>query len=87
VNCAHNEGVPVAVRGGGDNGAGLGVCDGGIVIDLLSMKGVLVDRITSTIRAEAGCTQADLNHAAHDFGLAVPLGIGYCCETTTPIAG
>jgi FAD/FMN-containing dehydrogenase len=51
------------------------------------MKWVLVDPFTSTIRAEAGCTQADLGHAAHDFGLAVPLGIGYCCDTTMPIAG
>jgi hypothetical protein len=32
----------VAVRGGGHNGAGFGVCDRGLVIDLCSMKGVLV---------------------------------------------
>src|SRR4029077_10080037 len=38
---AHNEDVAVAVRGGGHNGAGLGVCDRGVVIDLCSMKGVL----------------------------------------------
>jgi FAD/FMN-containing dehydrogenase len=41
VNFAHNEDVAVAVRGGGHNGAGLGVCDRGVVIDLSSMKGVL----------------------------------------------
>jgi hypothetical protein len=75
VDFARTEDVPVAVRGGGHNGAGLGVCDGGIVIDLSSMKGVLVDPVTNTIRAEAGCTQADVNHAGHDFGLAVPLGV------------
>src|ERR1700719_3509768 len=75
VNFARNEDVVVAVRGGGHNGAGLGVCDRGLVIDLSSMKGVLVDPTTNTIRAEAGCTQADLNHAAHDFRLAVPLGV------------
>src|SRR6201987_2833865 len=83
VNFARNEDVAVAVRGGGHNGAGLGVCDRGIVIDLSSMKGVLVDPVTNTIRAEAGCTQADLNHAAHGFGLAVPLGV----ISTTGIAG
>jgi FAD binding domain/Berberine and berberine like len=83
VNFARNENIPVAVRGGGHNGAGLGVCDRGIVIDLSSMKGVLVDPVTNTIRAEAGCTQADLNHAAHGFGLAVPLGV----ISTTGIAG
>jgi FAD/FMN-containing dehydrogenase len=43
VNFARNEDVVVAVRGGGHNGAGLGVCDRGLVIDLSSMKGVLVN--------------------------------------------
>jgi FAD/FMN-containing dehydrogenase len=83
VNFARHEDLAVAVRGGGHNGAGLGVCDGGLVIDLSLMKGVLVDPATNTIRAEAGCTQADLNHAAHDFGLAVPLGV----ISSTGIAG
>jgi FAD/FMN-containing dehydrogenase len=83
VNFAREQKLPVAVRGGGHNGAGLGVCDHGIVIDLSPMKGVRVDPSTSTVRAEAGCTQADLNHAAHSFGLAVPAGI----ISTTGIAG
>jgi FAD/FMN-containing dehydrogenase len=53
VNFARHEDLAVAVRGGGHNGAGLGVCDGGLVIDLSLMKGVLVDPATNTIRAEA----------------------------------
>src|SRR6516225_12157778 len=60
VNFARNEDIAVAVRGGGHNGAGLGVCERGFVIDLSLMKGVLVNPVTKTIRAEAGCTQADL---------------------------
>ena len=83
VNFARDEDVAVAVRGGGHNGAGLGVCDRGLVIDLSSMKGVLVNSATNTVLAEAGCTQADLSHAAHDFGLAVPLGV----ISTTGISG
>jgi FAD/FMN-containing dehydrogenase len=83
VNFARNEELAIAVRGGGHNGAGLGVCDRGLVIDLSSMKGVLVNPATNTIRAEAGCTQADLSHVAHDFGLAVPLGV----ISSTGIAG
>src|SRR6201981_3632119 len=83
VNFARSEDIAVAVRGGGHNGAGLGVCDRGVVIDLSPMKGVLVNPATNSIRAEAGCTQADLNHAAHDFGLAVPLGV----ISTTGISG
>jgi len=83
VNFARQERLTVAVRGGGHNGAGLGVCDHGLVIDLSPMKGVRVDPATNTVRAEPGCTQADLNHAAHDFGLAVPVGV----VSTTGIAG
>jgi FAD/FMN-containing dehydrogenase len=83
VNYARAEGLTVAVRGGGHNGAGLGVCDHGLVIDLSPMNGVRVDPATSTVRAEGGCTQADLNHAAHGFGLTVPVGV----LSTTGIAG
>jgi len=83
VNFAREEALTVAVRGGGHNGAGLGVCDHGLVIDLSSVKGVRVDPATNTVRAEGGCTQADLNHAAHSFGLAVPVGV----VSTTGIAG
>src|ERR1700722_1757767 len=83
VNFARRERLTVAIRGGGHNGAGLGICDHGLVIDLSLMKGVRVDPSTRTIRAEAGCTQADLNHAAGGFGLAVPVGV----ISTTGIAG
>ena len=34
VNFAREDGLPVAIRGGGHNGPGLGVCDHGLVIDL-----------------------------------------------------
>src|SRR5215469_2966696 len=83
VNFARERDLLVAVRGGGHNGAGFGVCDNGVVIDLSTMRKVLVDPVRKTIRAEAVCTQADVNHAAHDFGLAVPLGV----ISTTGIAG
>jgi FAD/FMN-containing dehydrogenase len=76
VNFARQERLTVAIRGGGHNGAGLGVCDHGLVIDLSLMKGVRVDPAANTVRAEASCTQADLNHAAHSFGLAVPVPPG-----------
>lgn len=72
-----------AIRGGGHNGPGLGSCDGGLVIDLGAMHGVRVDPARRTVRAEAGCTQGGVDHAAHAFGLAVPAGI----VSTTGIAG
>jgi hypothetical protein len=73
----------VAVRGGSHNGAGLGVCDKRLMIDLSRMKGVRVDPAVCAIRAESGCAQADLTHAAHSFDLAVPVGI----ISTTGISG
>jgi FAD/FMN-containing dehydrogenase len=73
----------IAVRGGGHNGGGLGVCNDGLVIDLSAMTGVHVDRKSSTVRVGPGCKQGDADHAAHPFGLAVPAGI----VSTTGIAG
>jgi FAD/FMN-containing dehydrogenase len=71
------------VRGGGHNGAGLGSCDDGLVIDLSRMKGVRVDPARRTARVEAGCTWGDVDHAAHAFGLATPSGI----ISTTGVGG
>lgn len=83
VNFARENNVLLAIRGGGHNGAGLSVCDDGLVIDLSQMKGVHVDPKRRLVRAEPGCTQGDLDHASHAFGLAVPAGI----VSTTGIAG
>ena len=83
VRFAGEHGLPLAVRGGGHNGAGLGGVDDGVVVDLRSMRGVRVDPAAGTVRAEAGCTQGDVDHATHAFGLAVPAGI----VSTTGLAG
>ena len=83
VNLGREAGVLIAVRGGGHNGPGLGSCDDGLLIDLSTMKGVHVDPATRMVRAEPGCTQGDVDHATHAFGLAVPAGI----VSTTGIAG
>ena len=40
---ARQNGLPVAIRGGGHNVAGSAVCDGGVVIDFTEMRGVEVD--------------------------------------------
>ncbi|MBV9105468.1 MAG: FAD-binding oxidoreductase [Verrucomicrobia bacterium] len=83
LNFARQNDYTVAIRGGGHNGAGLGVCDQGLVIDLSLMKGIRVDPAIRTVRVEPGCTQGDVDHASHAFGLAVPAGI----VSTTGIAG
>jgi FAD/FMN-containing dehydrogenase len=75
VNFGRETGLTVAIRGGGHHGAGLGMCDDGLVIDLSLIKGVRVDPVSRTARVGAGCTLADLDHATHAFGLATPSGI------------
>jgi FAD/FMN-containing dehydrogenase len=75
VNHARERGVPLAVRGGGHSIAGFSTCDGGLVLDLGPMRGIRVNPAARTVRAEAGCTWADLNHATHAFGLATTGGI------------
>jgi FAD/FMN-containing dehydrogenase len=83
VNFGRDQGMLIAVRGGGHNGAGLGTNDDGLVIDLSRLRGIRVDAARRTVRAEAGCTSGDVDHAAHAFGLAVVTGI----VSTTGIAG
>src|SRR5258708_38627079 len=80
---ARENDLPVAVRGGGHNGAGLATCDDGMGIDLSQMKGVRFEPSSSTIRAEPGCPQGDLHHLGQSFCGAVPAGLG----RTTWIAG
>ena len=76
-------GMPIAVRGGGHHGAGFGTIDDGLVIDLGRLKGIRVDPEARTVRVEPGCVLADIDHATHPFGLALPTGIA----GTTGIAG
>jgi FAD/FMN-containing dehydrogenase len=74
VDYARTNRMLTAIRGGGHNGAGLGTCEGGLVIDLSLMKGVRVDRAASTVRVAGGSVWGDVDHATHPFGLAVPTG-------------
>ena len=43
VDLARENGVDLAIRGGGHSVPGFGTCDGGVVIDLSAMRGVHVD--------------------------------------------
>ena len=65
----------IAVRGGGHNGGGFGVCDGGMVIDLSGLKSVRVGIDKKTVRVGGGNIWAEVDHATHPYGLAVPAGI------------
>ena len=83
VNYARENELLVAVRGGGHNGAGLGVCDDGLVIDLSGMKRIVVDPDKKTVLVEGGCLLKELDAATHPYGLAVPTGV----NGTTGVGG
>jgi FAD/FMN-containing dehydrogenase len=83
VNFARDNGLLLAVRGGGHNIAGNAMCNGGIVIDLSQMKAASVDPGRRRVTIEGGATLADLDAATQAHGLATPLGI----NSTTGVAG
>src|ERR1051325_4620086 len=62
VGHAKREGMPLAIRGGGHNGAGLGSVDDGLVIDLSAMRGVIVEPDRKTARVMGGSLVSDVDH-------------------------
>ena len=74
VRFARRHGAEIAVRGGGHSAAGLGVGDGALVIDLSLLRSTTVDPARRTVRADAGCTWGDVDHATVKFGMATPSG-------------
>lgn len=83
VNFGRDSKIVTAIRSGGHNAGGLGVCNDGLVIDLSLMKGIRIDLAANTVRAEGGVFLGDLDHATQPFGKAVPSGI----LSTTGISG
>jgi FAD/FMN-containing dehydrogenase len=83
VNFARENGLPLAVRGGGHNIAGSALCDDGMVIDLSGMRDVHVDPRVRLAWVSGGALLSDVDHETQSCGLAVPLGI----NSTTGAAG
>lgn len=83
VNYGRENDLLTAIRGGGHNGAGLGTCDDGLVIDLSRMKGIRVNPADKAVRVEGGCVWGEVDHATHAFGMATPCGF----ISTTGVAG
>lgn len=75
VNHARENGMDLAVRGGGHSVPGFGTCDDGVVIDLSGMRRVAVDVGSRTARAQGGVTWGDFNIAwVRDYyGATAPL--------------
>ncbi|MFL5761410.1 MAG: FAD-binding oxidoreductase [Thermomicrobiales bacterium] len=83
VAFARDHDLLLAVRGGGHNIAGTGVCDAGLVLDLSPMKGIRVDPGARAVRAEGGVLWQELDSETQAFGLATTGGF----ISTTGIAG
>jgi FAD/FMN-containing dehydrogenase len=83
VNYARDAGLDLAVRGGGHSAPGFGTTDGGVVLDLGTMRHVHVDPREHRARAGGGATWGDFNYATHAYGLATTGGI----ISTTGVGG
>ncbi len=75
VGIARGAALPIAVRGGGHNVAGLATTEGGVVIDLSPMKVVTVDPGRRRATVQGGAIWREVDAATQPFGLAVPAGL------------
>src|SRR5215208_7824842 len=75
VNFARAKDLAVAVRGGGHSIAGLSAIDGGMLIDLSPMRGVVIDADRKLAYVQGGALWGDLDREAQAFGLATPGGV------------
>jgi FAD/FMN-containing dehydrogenase len=83
VKFARWHGLLLSIKGGGHNVAGKAICDDGLMLDLSLMKGIRVDPLRRTVRAEPGLTWGELDREAQAFGLAT-IGVDV---STVGIAG
>ena len=83
VRFAREHDLLVSIRGGGHSVAGKSVCDGGLMVDLSTMKGIRVDPTRRTAQAETGLTLGEFDRETQAFGLATTLGV----VSRTGIAG
>jgi FAD/FMN-containing dehydrogenase len=83
VRFARTHALPLSVRAGGHSVAGTGVCEAGLMLDLSPMKGMFVDPLRRTARAQTGLLLREFDHETQAFGLATTLGV----VSVTGIAG
>jgi hypothetical protein len=83
VKFAARAGVPMTVRGGGHNVAGLAVRDDALMLDLGAMSRVEVDERARIARVEGGALWRDVDAATQPHGLATTGGF----VSTTGVGG
>jgi len=75
VRVAREHDLLVSVRGGGHSIAGKAVCDDGLMIDMSGMKGIRVDPLRRTVRAQTGLKLGEFDRETQAFGLATTQGV------------
>jgi FAD/FMN-containing dehydrogenase len=83
VNFAREHGMVLAIRGGGHSIAGLSAIEGGMLLDLSPMNGVIVDPDLGVAHAQGGALWGDVDRETQAFGLVAPGGV----VSDTGIAG
>ncbi len=83
VQFAAREHLPMTVRGGGHNVAGLAVRDDALMLDLRALNHVDVDPRSRTARVEGGALWRDVDAATQPHGLATTGGF----VSTTGVGG
>ncbi|WP_418957632.1 FAD-binding oxidoreductase [Streptomyces tritici] len=84
VRFARDHDIAFGVLGGGHSGAGLGLIEDGLTLDLSGgLRWVHIDPAGPAALVGGGARIGDLDHAAHGFGLGVPSGI----MSTTGVGG
>ncbi|GAA2433526.1 FAD-binding oxidoreductase [Streptomyces macrosporus] len=74
IRFGRENGLEIAVRGGGHGVAGTALNDGGLVIDLRRMRAATVDPRARTVRVGGGATMSRLDRATEPYGLATTGG-------------
>jgi FAD/FMN-containing dehydrogenase len=75
IRFARDHDLEVQVRSGGHSASGLGGADGGLLVDLSGMRGVVVDPDARSARANGGALLGELDVAAQAHGLVCPVGV------------
>ncbi|MDQ3547922.1 MAG: FAD-binding oxidoreductase [Chloroflexota bacterium] len=83
VNFAREHEILLAIKSGGHNVAGSGLCDDGLVLDMSSMRAVRINPQDRTAYVEGGAQWGDLDQEAAAFNLVTTGGV----VSTTGVAG